>query len=224
VENAEGKRLIKWIEENGWELLNGNKQGKEEGEWAYKGSRRETVIDNGIVNDEAWEGIEEFRIGEISIEEKNHEQRGKGRAKEEQKKVTIKIWDDQGVEEYRRRLEKPDSKSKKQKKMAVELKEVIEKPTTKKEVIVKAAKERRKKNEWWDKECEQLKKETVKALREWKRTKINRNSFVEAKEREKQRRKGVRDRNKLFFWKCRLMFKKNCNHKSGRPYNKYTGL
>jgi hypothetical protein len=43
---------------------------------------------------------------EISIEEKNHEQRGKGRAKEEQKKVTIKIWDDQGVEEYRRRLEK----------------------------------------------------------------------------------------------------------------------
>jgi hypothetical protein len=32
--------------------------------------------------------------------------RRKGRAKEEQKKVTIKIWDDQGVEEYRRRLEK----------------------------------------------------------------------------------------------------------------------
>jgi hypothetical protein len=42
--------------------------------------------------------------------------------------------------------------------MAIELKEVIEKPTTKKEVIVKAAKERRKKNEWWGKECEQLKK------------------------------------------------------------------
>jgi hypothetical protein len=32
VENAEGKRLIEWIEENGWEVLNGNKQGDEEGE------------------------------------------------------------------------------------------------------------------------------------------------------------------------------------------------
>jgi hypothetical protein len=28
-----------------------------------------------------------------------------------------------------------------------------------------------------DKECEQLNKEAVKALREWKRTKINRNSL-----------------------------------------------
>jgi hypothetical protein len=68
------------------------------------------VIDYGIVNEEAWERVEEFRIGkrvesaddlplEISIEETNHEERGKGRAKEEQKRVTIKIWDDQGVEE-----------------------------------------------------------------------------------------------------------------------------
>ncbi|KAJ3626029.1 hypothetical protein MTP99_016556 [Tenebrio molitor] len=59
--------------------------------------------------------------------------------------------------------------------MAVELKEVL----------VKGAKETGKKNEWWDKECEQLKKEAVKALREWKRTKINRNSFVETKGRER---------------------------------------
>jgi hypothetical protein len=28
------------------------------------GSRRETVIDYGIVNEETWERIEEFRIGE----------------------------------------------------------------------------------------------------------------------------------------------------------------
>jgi hypothetical protein len=30
----------------------------------YIGSRRETVIDYGIVNEEAWERVEEFRIGE----------------------------------------------------------------------------------------------------------------------------------------------------------------
>jgi hypothetical protein len=64
VENAEGKRLMQWIEENGWEVLNGNKQGDEEGKWTYVGSRGETVIDYGIVNEEALEKVEEFRIGE----------------------------------------------------------------------------------------------------------------------------------------------------------------
>jgi endonuclease/exonuclease/phosphatase family metal-dependent hydrolase len=114
VENAEGKRLMEWIEENGWEILNRNKQGDEEGEWTNIGSRRETVIDYG--NEEAWKLVEEFRVGErvesdhlpleISLEETNHEERGNGRVKEEQKKVIIKIWDDQAVEEDRTRLEK----------------------------------------------------------------------------------------------------------------------
>jgi hypothetical protein len=38
-----GKRLMEWIEENGWE----------EGEWIHVGSRGETVI----VNEEAWERV-----------------------------------------------------------------------------------------------------------------------------------------------------------------------
>jgi hypothetical protein len=75
--------------------------------------------------------------------------------------------------------------------MAVELKEVIEKATTKKEVIIKGAKGTGKKNEWWDKKYKQLKKEAVKALREWKRTKINRNSFVEAKGRERTEKESL---------------------------------
>jgi short-subunit dehydrogenase involved in D-alanine esterification of teichoic acids len=73
--------------------------------------------------------------------------------------VTIKIWDDQGVKEYRRRLEKVKFEKQELEKMTMELKEVIEKAMTKKEVIVKRAKGIRTINEWWDKECEQLKKE-----------------------------------------------------------------
>jgi predicted DNA-binding WGR domain protein len=45
-------------------VLNGNKQGDEEGEWTYIGSRGEIVIDYGIVNEEAWERVEEFKVGE----------------------------------------------------------------------------------------------------------------------------------------------------------------
>jgi hypothetical protein len=56
---------MEWIEENGWEVLKGNKQGDEEGEWTtYIDSRGLTVIDYGIVNEEAWERVEEFKIGE----------------------------------------------------------------------------------------------------------------------------------------------------------------
>jgi hypothetical protein len=136
VKNAQGKRLMEWIEENGWEVLNGNKQGHEEEEWSYIDSRKEIVIDYGIVNEEALESVEEFRIGErvepdhlpleISIEETNHEEMGKGRAKEGQK-VTIKIGDEQELEEYRTRLEKVRFEEHDVEKMAVELKEVIKK-------------------------------------------------------------------------------------------------
>jgi hypothetical protein len=49
--------------ENGWEVLNGNKQGDEEGEWTYVGNRGETVIDYGI----ELERVEEFRNLEIAL-------------------------------------------------------------------------------------------------------------------------------------------------------------
>jgi hypothetical protein len=64
---------------------------------------------------------------EISIEGTNHKEKEKGRAKEVQREVTIKIWDDQGVEEDRRRLEKARFEEKEVEKMAVELKEVMKK-------------------------------------------------------------------------------------------------
>ncbi|XP_068907834.1 cilia- and flagella-associated protein 251-like [Tenebrio molitor] len=151
-DKVEGKRL-RGIEK-GWEVLNGNKEGDEEGKWTYIGNRGETVIDYGIVDEEAWERVEEFRIGErvgsdhlpleISIEGTNQEERGKGRAKEKQRKVTIKIWDDQGVEEDRRRLDKARFVEQEIEKTAVELKEVIKKATMKKEVIVKSSKRNKK--------------------------------------------------------------------------------
>jgi hypothetical protein len=72
--------------EGGWEKkiqrqgANGNKQRNEEEEWSCIGSRGETVIDYGIVNEEAWEKVEEFRIGERGSEGegKNREEKGWG--------------------------------------------------------------------------------------------------------------------------------------------------
>jgi hypothetical protein len=39
---------------NGWEVLNGNKQGGAEGKWTHIVSTGKTVRDYGIVNEEAW--------------------------------------------------------------------------------------------------------------------------------------------------------------------------
>jgi hypothetical protein len=80
VKNSEGKRLMERIEENGWEVLNGNKQGDEEGEWTCIGSRGETVINYGVVNEEAWESgkIQNRRESRVGPSRNNFEE-AKGR-------------------------------------------------------------------------------------------------------------------------------------------------
>jgi hypothetical protein len=149
------------------------------------------------VNEATWERVKKFTIGErvesnqlpleIIIERSKHEEGGKGGAREEQKKVAIKVWDEQGVEEYRRRLEKATFEEQELEEMAAKLKEVIEKATTKKKETVRGSKGAGRKNGWWNKECEQLKKEAVKALTEWRRNKIDRSRFLDAKRRYRDR-------------------------------------
>jgi hypothetical protein len=112
--------------------------------------------------------------------------------------VTIKVWDEQGVKEYRRRLEEATFEEQEVEKMVAELREVIEKATRKKEVTVKGSKRTGRKNGWWGRECEQSKNEVVKALREWRRNRIDGSRFLEAKrryrERCKEKKKQKRER------------------------------
>jgi hypothetical protein len=51
------------------------------------------------------------------------------------------------------------------------------------------------KNGWWDRGCEHLKKEAVKALRAWRRNKMDRSRFLEAKRRYRERER-CREKNK----------------------------
>jgi hypothetical protein len=64
---------------------------------------------------------------------------------------------------------------------------VIEKVTTKKEVTVRGSKGAGRTSGLWDRECEQAKKEAVKALREWRKNKIDRSRLLEAKRRYRDR-------------------------------------
>jgi hypothetical protein len=183
---------MEWIEENGWEVLNGNKQGDEEGEWTYVGSRGETVIDYAIVNEEAWERVE------IMIEGTNHEDRGEGDAREEQKKVTIKVWDGRGVEEYRRRGESKIWGAGRGEDGG-RAERIDRESDAEKGGDSKGIKGVGRKNWWWDRECEQLKKQALRALREWGRNNVDRSRILEAKRwykercREKKRYKRERE-------------------------------
>ncbi|KAJ3660702.1 hypothetical protein Zmor_005140 [Zophobas morio] len=99
----------------GWEILNGNKEGDEEGEWTYVGARGESIIDYGIVNEEAWEEIESFKVGErvesdhmpleIKIKAKEQEYEKQER-RNERKELEKRIWDEEEIQRYRSRLEK----------------------------------------------------------------------------------------------------------------------
>ena len=43
--NKEGEMLLSWLEEEGWGIMNGVKEGDKEGKWTFTGSRGESVID-----------------------------------------------------------------------------------------------------------------------------------------------------------------------------------
>lgn len=51
-----------WIKEKGWYVLNRSMKGDWNGEYTFVGARGNTVIDYVIVNEEAIEKVEEFKV------------------------------------------------------------------------------------------------------------------------------------------------------------------
>jgi len=60
--NKEGRRLVDWIRERKWAILNGGIEGDQEGNWAYTGGRGESVIDYVLTDDEVREEVERLEI------------------------------------------------------------------------------------------------------------------------------------------------------------------
>ena len=55
--NKEGEVLLGWLEEEGWGIMNGIKEGNKEGEWTLTGGRGKSVIDYVIRDKAAWEKV-----------------------------------------------------------------------------------------------------------------------------------------------------------------------
>lgn len=64
VKNGEGTKLLEMAEENGWEILNGNMEGDEEGEFTFIGGKGNSVINYVPIDSIIKEEIKRFRIGD----------------------------------------------------------------------------------------------------------------------------------------------------------------
>jgi len=59
-----GIKFIEWINEKGWEILNGCTEGDWEGEFTYIGARGCSVIDYVMINERLGNRISSFRVGD----------------------------------------------------------------------------------------------------------------------------------------------------------------
>lgn len=185
VVGKEGKLLIKEIEKKGWSVLNGLKEGDEQGDFTFIGGKGSTVIDYGIVNRKGWEEIERFEVEErvdsdhapISIKLK--EMRGKVRKKGIKTREVIS-WAEEDKAEYVRRLREWDTQNRTEKTVQEEwkdIKEAIQKAVIKKEIKIKERGLGYRK--WWDKECTREKKEVKKMYEKWKKGEATREEYNE---------------------------------------------
>jgi len=185
IENRQGVELLETVEKMGLGLLNGNKEGDEQGEWTFAGTLGSSVIDYAICNTEAWDVIEEFKVGErtesdhvplelilqttaeVEIEQETE--------KEEEKE--IEDWSEEGIAFYKENLKKRKAERKGIQEEWDELVEEVRRAVCKRVIRIKKPKIGEKK--WWDKECRESKKRLNRVLRQMKRGKIERRRYIE---------------------------------------------
>ncbi|XP_024875210.1 ABC transporter F family member 4-like [Temnothorax curvispinosus] len=173
--NRDGRKLLEFIEERGWMILNGGVKGDEEGEFTYTGGRGETVIDYVIGEEEVRERVERLEVGE-RVDSDHHPVTlwMRGKLEKDQKKREggrVKrrgIWSEEGRSQFKERLGTIEGGE-------GEVQEEIEVGISRiRKVIEENEKEggrRDKKNGrgWWDEECKEKKREVRKELRKWRK-------------------------------------------------------
>jgi hypothetical protein len=161
-----------------------------------------------MVNEEAWDEIEEFKVGErVELDHMPLEVRTKGREKERsmkdvKRKIVKNIWTEEGKEKYRARLREAKYEEEEINEKVRELSENVKNATEKKEIEIRE-KIGLWKNEWWDKECREGKQAARKKLRNWKKEKATKEEYKRARKRyklvckEKKEKKRMEEETKM---------------------------
>lgn len=160
IQNKEGNELLRIVEEKGWCILNGNKEGDMEGHFTYERGENRSVIDYGIVNIRAWDKIDKFKV--IKRVDSDHHAitvgieglkgyKDKERDSEDNEgKEYIQDWSEEGKKEYSKSIEEVTWEKNGVEEEWTELKDKIK-------WAVKKRERTRKKTvgwkPWWDSEC-----------------------------------------------------------------------
>jgi len=180
--NGEGKKLIKFIREKGWAILNGEMEGDKEGEWTYTGSRGKSVIDYVIVSEEIREEIMRMEVGD-QVDSDHHpvkiklregkKERERKRSKGKRTKGVRGKWNEEEREWFRTEIERMGIKEGK-------VQETI------RETLGRMEEEggrggRYKGKGWWDEECAEQKRVVRRALRKWRKGRDEEQGYKEEK-------------------------------------------
>ncbi|KYN22005.1 hypothetical protein ALC57_05605 [Trachymyrmex cornetzi] len=167
--NKEGRKLVGFIRERGWAILNGNIQGDEEDLYRGKGGINDRYV---LVDEEAREQIESMKGDAVESDHhplivtwKGEKEKGKNKGKEG-REVNRGVWDEEGKMAFRERLGVVEWREGRGEENMKETEERI------REVLGSIEKERdkeRKGRGWWDNECKEKKKRVRRVLREWRK-------------------------------------------------------
>jgi len=185
--NKEGKKLLSFLEEKGWGILNGCMKGDEEGEYTFIGGKSNTIIDYILGDEEVREKVRKFRVGEevdsdhhpVEVWIKGREQRIKKFEGARGGRSGRGIWNTEGCKAYKEEIEKillrEGTGGLEREDMENEIREVI------KGVERKMTGREERKRGWWDEECKTKKREVRRRLREWRRKKGEGKEYKEKK-------------------------------------------
>lgn len=182
VKNAEGERLIEMVEENGWEILNGNFEGDEEGEFTFIAGRGNSVIDYVLIDSSLKGEIKSFRIEDriesdhLPLKVEIYGKTSKETQEEEQWKAR-RIWTEEGITHYQEEINKITFEQEGTNEMMNEMIRKINGAVFKKVMRIRKWKPGAKR--WWDKECSEKKREARRALRRWKQGKDERETYIQ---------------------------------------------
>ncbi|KYN12410.1 hypothetical protein ALC57_15415 [Trachymyrmex cornetzi] len=108
--NKVGGKMVEFIRERSWSILNGDVKGDKEGNWTYTGRRGVSVIDYVLTDEETREGIEYLVEDEMDSDHrllvvtwKGGREKGKGKGKEGGR-ASRGVWNEESRVIFRERL------------------------------------------------------------------------------------------------------------------------
>jgi len=216
-----GKRFINWINEKGWEILNGCTEGDWDGEYTYVGVRGCSVIDYVMINERIGNRISKFKIGdrvdsdhmpmELTMEIRRGRRQGKKTQKQEGHKLKVIekfIWSQKAIESYAEKTEElsrtegtPNRKWISVEDKWIRLKRIVLGSMIKKRIKIKE--KELGDRDWWDRRCTKGKRELKKLYWKWKKKKIERIRYLEERKKfkslleEVQKEKRIKEEEEL---------------------------